>query len=233
MDLRQRSTQLEWMDTEEVGPAEFAAVLADLAVVNTLTGARPPTIAFMRRVARGLPLGGRLRVLDVGFGEGDMLRRIHRWGARAGVALDLAGVDLNPWSAEAARAATPLGMGIDYRTGDLFDQPAGGQDVVISSLFTHHLTDAQVVAFLRWMERTAARGWFINDLHRHVLAWEGFKALSAAAGWHPMVRHDGAISVTRSFRRRDWQALLAEAGLAGVATVRWHMPFRLCVSRIR
>jgi len=233
MDLRQRSPQLEWMDTEEVGPAEFAAVLSDLAVVNTLTRARPPTIAFMRRVAHGLPPGGRLRVLDVGFGEGDMLRRIHRWGARAGVALDLAGVDLNPWSAEAARAATPPGMGIDYRTGDLFDQPDGGQDVVISSLFTHHLTDTQVVAFLRWMERTAARGWFINDLHRHALAWEGFKVLSAAAGWHPIVRHDGAVSVTRSFRRRDWQALLAQAGLAGVATVRWHMPFRLCVSRIR
>ena len=233
MDLRRRSPQLEWMDTEEVGPERFAAVLADLAVVNTVTRARPPTIAFLRRVARRAPTGTRLRVLDVGFGEGDMLRRLHRWGARAGVPLDLAGIDLNPWSARAARAATPPGMAIDYRTGDLFDEPAGGQDVVISSLFTHHLTDAQVVEFLQWMERTAARGWFINDLHRHALAWEGFRVLSAVAGWDPMVRHDGAISVTRSFRRRDWQALLGAAGLAGVATIRWHMPFRLCVSRIR
>lgn len=233
MDLRRRSLQPEWMDEQSATPSELAAVLADLAVVNTVTLARLPTLAFMRRVSRGLLPGARLRVLDVGYGEGDMLRRVHRWGARAGVGLDLAGVDLDPASAPAAEAATPPEWGIRYRTGNVFDQPPGGQDVVLSSLFTHHLTDAQVVDFLVWMERSAARGWFINDLHRHALAYEGFRLLSAAAGWHPMVRHDGAVSVTRSFRRRDWDGLLRRAGLRGVAQVRWHMPFRLCVSRIK
>lgn len=233
MDLRRRSLQPEWMDEQSATPSELAAVLADLSVVNTVTLARLPTLAFMRRVSRGLLPGARLRVLDVGYGEGDMLRRVHRWGARAGVRLDLAGVDLDPASAPAAEAATPPEWGIRYRTGNVFDQPPGGQDVVLSSLFTHHLTDAQVVDFLVWMERSAARGWFINDLHRHALAYEGFRLLSAAAGWHPMVRHDGAVSVTRSFRRRDWDGLLRRAGLRGVAQVRWHMPFRLCVSRIK
>ena len=221
------------MDDQSATPAELAAVLADLAVVNTVTLARPPTVAFIRRVSRGLPPGRPLRVLDVGYGEGDMLRRIHRWGVRAGVALELAGVDLDPASAPAAQAATPPEQGIQYRTGDVFDQPPGGQDVVLSSLFTHHLTDSQVVDFLVWMERGAARGWFINDLHRHALAYEGFRLLSAAAGWHPMVRHDGAVSVARSFRRRDWDTLLRRAGLLGVARVRWHVPFRLCISRIK
>ena len=238
MDLSRRSTQTEWMDERRASPAELAAVLADLTVVNTVTLARLPTIAFMRRVARGLPAGAALRVLDVGYGEGDMLRRIHRWGARTGVPLRLAGVDLDPASAPAAQAATPPAWGIEYRTGDVFDQPPGGQDVVgqdvvISSLFTHHLSDAQVVDFLAWMERSAARGWFVNDLHRHALAYEGFKLLSGAAGWHPMVQHDGVVSVARSFRRRDWEGLLRRAGLSGVARVRWHMPFRLCVSRIK
>ena len=221
------------MDEQAAAPADLAAVLADLAVVNTFTLARPPTVAFMRRAARGLAPGQPLRVLDVGYGEGDMLRRIHRWGARAGVPLALAGVDLDPASALAAEVATPADWNIDYRTGNVFDQPPDSQDVVLSSLFTHHLTDAQVVDFLVWMERSAARGWFVNDLHRHVLAYEGFRLLSAAAGWHQMVQHDGAISVARSFRRRDWDALLRRAGLRGVARVRWHVPFRLCVSRIK
>jgi len=233
VDLRRRSQQREWMDEQSASPAVLTSVLADLATVNTITLARLPTIAFMRRISRGLPPGTPLRVLDVGYGEGDMLRRIHRWGARAGVALDLAGVDLDPASAPAAQAATPPAWDIQYRTGDVFDVPPGGHDVVLSSLFTHHLSDAQVVDFLVWMERSAARGWFVNDLHRHVLAYEGFRVLSAAAGWHPMVRHDGAISVARSFRRRDWNMLLCRAGLGGVAQVRWHMPFRLCVSRIK
>ena len=233
MSLTQRSHEPEWMDTETVTPADFAACLADLAVVNTVTLARAPTVAFMRRVVRGLPLGAPLRVLDVGYGEGDMLRRIHRWGTRRGLRLELSGVDLNPWSAPAARAATPADMDIEYRTGDLFDLPPGGYDVVLSSLFTHHLGDDEVVRYLRWMEASAARGWFVNDLHRHWIAYHGFRALSTVAGWHRFVRHDGPLSVARSFRRAEWHALLRQAGLGGVAEVRWHVPFRFCVGRVR
>ena len=233
MSLTQRSHEPEWMDTETVTPADFAACLANLAVVNTVTLARAPTVAFMRRVVRGLPPGAPLRVLDVGYGEGDMLRRIHRWGTRRGLRLELSGVDLNPWSAPAARAATPADMDIEYRTGDLFDLPPGGYDVVLSSLFTHHLGDNEVVRYLRWMEASAARGWFVNDLHRHWIAYHGFRALSTVAGWHRFVRHDGPLSVARSFRRADWHDLLRQAGLSGVAEVRWHMPFRFCVGRVR
>ena len=233
MDLSRRSRQPEWMDTETVTEADFAACLTDLATVNTVTLARPPTVAFMRSVARGLPPGSRLSILDVGFGDGDMLRRLHRWGARRGLRLSLAGIDLNPWSAPSARAATPPHMAIDYRTGDVFDEPPSSCDVVISSMVTHHLTDAQIVAFLGWMERTAGRGWFINDLHRHALAYHGFRALSRLAGWHRFVQHDGPLSVARSFRRPDWAALLRTAGLDGVAQVRWRLPFRYCVGRLR
>ena len=233
MTLARRSHEPEWMDTEVVTPADFAACLADLAVVNTVTLARAPTIGFMRRVARGLAPGARLRVLDVGYGEGDMLRRIHRWGTRRGLRLELSGVDLNPWSAPAAQAATPPGMGIEYRTGDLFDLAPGGYDVVLSSLFTHHLGDGDVVRYLRWMEASAARGWFVNDLHRHWIAYHGFRALSTVAGWHRFVRHDGPLSVARSFRRAEWHDLLRQAGLDGVAEVRWHLPFRFCVGRVR
>ena len=231
--FQSRSPQLEWMDTEAITAEDFAQCLADLAVVNSVTLARPPTIAFMRRVAREMPAGARLSVLDVGFGEGDMLRRIHRWGSRRGLRMDLSGVDLNPWSTAAAQAATPAAMRIRYITSDLFDLPPGETDVVISSLFTHHLTDAQVVDFLVWMEARARLGWFVNDLHRHPIAYHGFRLLSGAAGWHRFVQHDGPISVARSFRRRDWDTLLGRARLAGRATVRWHMPFRLCISRVR
>jgi SAM-dependent methyltransferase len=233
MDFATRSQQAEWMDDPSVDAATLARCLDDLAIVNTVTLARPPTIGFLRRVARRMAPGAELSVLDVGFGQGDMLRRVARWGARRGLALRLDGVDLSPASAEAARRATPPTLPITYRTGDVFDEPPGSVDVVISSLFTHHLGDAEVVRFVRWMERTARRGWFVNDLHRHRVAYYGFAALSRAAGWHPMVGHDGPISVARAFRRADWRRLLREAGLERDASVRWHVPFRFCVSRVK
>ena len=220
------------MDTEPVTPGDFAACLADLAAVNTVTLARLPTLGFMARAvrrARGRPL----RVLDVGCGEGDMLRRLHRWARRGGHPVELVGLDLNPLGIQAARAATPDDVPIEFRCADAFDPGLERFDVVLSALFTHHLGDDQVVAFLRLMEERATLGWFVNDLHRHPAAYHGFRALSGLAGWHRFVRHDGPVSVARSFRRADWQALLGRAGLAGAASVRWHVPFRFCVTRLR
>jgi 2-polyprenyl-3-methyl-5-hydroxy-6-metoxy-1,4-benzoquinol methylase len=233
VDFSVRSMQPERLDDPGLDPAEVARCLADLSAVNTVTLARPPTLNFLRRVVRTLPAGAELSVLDVGYGHGDMLRRIARWGRRRGLRLRLEGVALSPACAASARAATPAHLAITYRTGDVFDEQLGSTDVVISSLLSHHLLDDQVVRFLRWMEHTARRGWFVNDLHRHPVAYYGFAALSRAAAWHEIVQHDGKISVMRSFRRAEWERLLRQAGLYGAARVRWHVPFRLCVSRVR
>ena len=152
---------------------------------------------------------------------------------RSGRQARLIGIDLNPRSEPAARALTPGGMAIEWRTGDAFAlPPADTPDLVISSLVTHHMDDAEIVGFLAWMEATATLGWFVNDLHRHALAWHGFSAMSTLARWHPFVRHDGPLSIARSFRRADWDALLTQAGIT-TARVHWRFPFRYCVERTR
>ena len=232
MDLSRRSVETELMDTEQTDAADFARCLRDLATVNVVTLAHRPTLAWLDRVARALPAGAPLSVLDVGFGEGDLLRTIHRWGARRGLALRLSGVDLNPLSTAAAIAATPPEMAVKYVTGDVFAyRPEPRPDVIVSSLFTHHLPDPAVVEFLRWMDRLAVRGWFVNDLHRSAISYHGFRLLSRAAGWHRFVRHDGPVSIARSFRRGDWERLLAVAKVR--AELRWRLPFRYCLGHLR
>ncbi|MEH3107534.1 MAG: methyltransferase domain-containing protein [Sphingomonas fennica] len=228
MSLAVRRIAEERMDDPALDPATYAAVLADLARVNRWTLAARPTIAFLDTLAgRG---ARRLSILDVGFGQGDMLRRIARWGRRRGVELALTGVDLNPRSAAVAAAATPPDMAIDWVTGDYRDLPPA--DVILSSLVAHHMAEAELIAFLRHMERHARAGWLVNDLHRHAFAYHGWPLLAAAMRWHSIVRHDGRLSIARSFRPADWRRLLAEAGIAGAGVTR-HFPFRLCVARIR
>lgn len=222
------------MDGDDVSPETFAALLADLATVNTLTLARPPTLTFVKRALRDVPLDAPVTILDVGFGDGDMLRAIaHRFRDRP--ALRLIGYDINPRSARAARARTPEDLPIDYVTGDAFSiPPAQPIDLIVSSLVTHHMSDAAIVDFLRWMEARASRGWMVNDLHRHPLAYHGFRLMAAIARWHPIVRHDGAVSVARAFTRTDWEKLLDRAGIDPVAVdLRWKWPFRWCVERYR
>lgn len=229
----QRSTAPERMDVEPLDSDTIRAVLADLAQVNRVTGAAAPTLAFLRHATRHLPAGAELRVAELGYGRGDMLRRIHRWAEARGFRPRLTGVDLNPLCRAIARELTPADMAIDWHQGDLFDwQPAEPPHLVVSALFAHHLSDAAVVRLLRWQAETAAIGWFVNDLHRHWAAWAGFRALAWAARWHPIVRHDGALSVRRAFVPEDWRRLLAEAGVSG-ATIAWRPLFRLCVGWIR
>jgi len=216
----------ELMDADDLSPETYAAVVRDLARVNQVTLAIRPTLAFLRRVTVGRK---RMRLLDVGFGDGDALRAIARWCAGRGIEAELVGVDLNPRSEAAARARTDPSLPICYVTGDYADL-GGGWDAVISSLVAHHMTRGQLVAFLRWMEGYA-RAWLVNDLHRHGFAYHGWPLLAAVARWHPIVRHDGRVSIARSYRPAEWPPILADAGVADASVYR-AFPFRLCVERL-
>ena len=220
----------EQMDDPALDPDVYARVLADLERVNAWTLAARPTLGFLERAARAMPA---FRLLDVGFGHGDMLRRIARWAKKRGIAVDLVGIDLNPLSAAVARAATPRAWPVEYRTGDYRDV-AGPIDFVISSLVAHHMTDEELIAFLRFMEKRADKGWLVNDLHRHIFAYRGFPLLARLIGAHRIVREDGQLSIARAFRPADWRDLLERAGIAGgAARIVRRFPFRLCVERLR
>lgn len=231
MSFAGRSDAAELMDTDCTDVGDYARCLADLAQVNAVTLARRPTLAFLDRAMRRRAPGEAISVFDVAYGHGDMLRTIARWAGRRGRAVRLGGVDLNPDAAAAARRASP-GLALDLASGDVLGfEPAAPYDYIVSSLFTHHLTDDQVVAFLVWMERHAGHGWFVNDLHRHALPYHGFRVLARAMRWHRFVRHDGPVSIARAFRQTEWRMLLQRAGVPG--EVRWRFPFRLCVARLR
>lgn len=233
-DAARRSTEAELMDDDASDFATFRGCLVDLARVNRLSLGYRPTLGFLDRLRRRRPppSGRALKIVDVGCGYGDTLRAIARWAKRNGVRVELVGVDRNPWAARAAAAATPDDMPIAWRTADVFDAPADA-DVVISALFTHHLHDDDIVRFVGWMETGAARGWFVNDLHRRRLAYESFKILSAALRMHRFVQHDGPVSFARSFVASDWRRYLALAGVREGVEVQSWTPFRLCVARIR
>src|SRR5437868_3929055 len=130
----------EQMDDRGLAPETYDRVLNDLARVNAVTLAARPTLNFLARGTKGMTA---FRLLDVGFGHGDMLRRIAGWAKRRGLAADLIGVDLNARSAVAARAGTPIEWPIEYRTGDYHDV-AGPLDFVVSSLVAHHMSDAEL-----------------------------------------------------------------------------------------
>lgn len=228
--LSVRSRKDEQMDAVELDPGTYARVLDDLARVNRWTLTAQPTLRFLSRATAP---GERFRLLDVGFGDGDMLRAIARWARRHGRTAELVGVDLNPKSLEVAQRATPHDMDISYRIGDYRDSDEPF-DLVISSQVTHHMTDFQLRDFLLFMEANARRGWLVSDLHRHIFSYFGFPLLARIMRVHRIVREDGQLSIARSFRPAEWRSILAESGVPAdrIRIVR-RFPFRLCLERLR
>lgn len=235
VDLTRRaapSELSEWMD-EPCSYEDFRQCLVDLRQVNRLTLSYRPTLDFLDRMLVAAKPQQPLRIVDVGSGGGDMLRRVAIWAKRRGVAVTLTGIDLNPYAERAAKEFTSQETAIEWITGDAFAY-TGPVDVVLSSLFTHHLEETEIVRFLAWSEAVVQRGWFVNDLCREFVPYRLFGVLARVMRWHRFVRHDGPVSFRRSFREDDWERMTATAGIANAAVrlARW-TPGRLCVERTK
>lgn len=230
-DFRRRAELTEKMD-EPCTREELRACLRDIARVNRWLLATRPVLGWLESL--GLERAhGPVRLLDVGCGYGDVLRRIERWARARGVAMELTGIDLNPDAVAIAEEASEGKSAIRWEQADVFAyKPSKPPDLVVSSLFTHHLGDDEVVRFVVWMEASARSGWFVHDLVRHPTPYRLFRALAWGTRLHPFVRNDGPISILRAFVPEEWQALCARAGLgAADVMVRAYTPGKLCVLR--
>ncbi len=231
LDFGRRAELTELMD-EPCSREVMRACLQDLARVNRwFLGYRPVLdwLGGMNGARRDEPL----RILDVGCGYGDGLRRIESWAEEKGIAVELTGIDLNPDTIAIASEASAPGSRIRWRAANLFEyEPQRPVHLVTSSLFTHHLADQDVVRFVGWMEQNATLGWLVNDLSRAPIPYHLFRWFSKAAGLHPFVQHDGPVSFQRAFVADDWRRLCSLAGLSkGEVDILAYKPARLCVSR--
>jgi len=230
LDFSRRAQLTELMD-EPCSREELRACLRDLAKVNRMTLGYRPLLKWLN--AMHSSTAGPMRILDVGCGYGDTARRIARWADARSIAVALTGLDVNPDTVAIAAEASPLECEIEWICADIFAfVPKKPIDIVICSLFTHHLPEADVVRFLRWMEANAMRGWFVSDLSRSAVPFHLFRVLSKAARLHRFVQHDGPVSFARSFLPEDWRRMCAAAGLTtNDVSIRRFRPARLCVAR--
>ena len=231
MDFQTRAQLSELMD----GPCsreELRACLRDLARVNRWFLAYRPVLWWLDSL--GLRQNqSPVHILDVGCGYGDGLRRIEQWAHRRNVAVQLTGLDMNPATVEIAEEASSPSNSIQWISSNVFSfQTSNPIHIVVSSLFTHHLSGAEIVQFLRWMEENARIGWFINDLSRSAVPYRLFRWFSKMTALHPYVQHDGPVSIARAFVSAEWKGLCEEAGLPeSQVLIDGFWPARLCVAR--
>ena len=236
-NVSRRCNRRELMDEPQLPKNRLIEALRGLERINWWSGSAGilwPPIRTLARESSYRPL----RLLDVASGAGDLPIRLWRKARRADINLRVAGCDLNPQAVDfARRQAAQKSSDVHFFACDATAGNFGADyDVVVSSLFLHHLEDDQAICLLQAMARAARRLVLVNDLVRsragYLLAYSGTRFLSAS----DVVHSDGPLSVERAFTIEEVTRLAQEAGLAGCKIERrwpcrfllsWHRPERL------
>lgn len=230
MNWRQRSYEKELLDDQSNPFEEIRVNMKELDTINHWLGGHAITLQGMRKLA-GMTAkrSGRtpISVCEIGCGGGDNLRVIRDWARKQGIQVELTGIDINPSCIRFATGRLPEARFIesDYRLVIFEENP----DIIFSSLFCHHFNDDELVDQLKWMRVRSRTGFFINDLHRHRLAWLSIKILTGLLSRSRLVKNDAPLSVQRGFSKAELNALLLRSGISEYF-IHWKWAFRWLVT---
>lgn len=213
-DLSRRQLVAEVMDDPALPAEEHRRALRGLRRLNQVSRC---VSSLWRAMADGelTKKGSELSVLDVATGGGDVPLGLWRLARRAGVAARIVGVDISETAvAAASKEAERAGADVVFRQLDLFDGHwPGGFDVVICSLFLHHLTEGQAVELLGRMRGAAGAMVVVSDLSRSRLGLIAAQLACHLLTTSPVVRTDGPRSVKAAFTAQEAHGLAQAAGL--------------------
>lgn len=207
----------EFLDAPGQDPVLYAGLLEAVRRSIRWYGGRALILAYLDRMARILPQRP-LTILDVETASADIPAAIAEWARARNVAVRIAALDINLDMLAAARRMT-AGLGdVTLLRGNALALPFPdrGVDVVICALALHHFSFDDAAAVLREIGRVARGGFVVNDVLRSWPAYVGALADTWLLTRNPLARHDGPLSVRRSFTWPEFHALARAAGLNGV-----------------
>lgn len=228
--FKKRATQPERIDIGDYTPEEYARFLREIRFINQRLGDRTALEKTLLTDVSRLNLKS-FTVLDVGAGTGELLGVIAKFARNEGRKVRLVGLDLNDLSVnEIAEEALKFSE-ISPVRADALKLPFADDsfDYVICSLFTHHLTDAQISCVLPEMFRVARRRVIVIDLQRSVRAWLLYKLFCVAYRISPLVLHDGSLSIRKGFTTNELQNFGEKLG-NGNASVSSVAPYRVVLT---
>lgn len=221
-----RIYQHEILDDHEPEQAAVDKVYAFLAMVNRRFGGAAATIARFEEFSRAWRPGERIEVLDIASGAADIPCALIAWGRTRGFDLRVTALDISRSALDYARRTASRDDRLRLLCADIRRPFCRDEafDYVTSALFFHHLTDEQVVDVLRLSNRLARRGMVVNDLVRSRQAW----VLTWLLTWpfHPILHHDGPLSVRRALTPGELLGLAREAGVTWL-TIERHFGERM------
>ncbi len=225
VNFLQRSYEKELLDKDHIPTPDLYRNLKELDIINRILGGHAVTLKGLSSLL--LDRNKTYRVLDIGCGGGDTLKAVAKWAKNKGYTFVLTGVDLKPECIEYATSFCREFPEIRFIQSDYRDLPSMNEDfdIVITSLFCHHLNDNELSDLFAWCADKSRRAFVMNDLHRHPFAYYSIAILTSMFSRSYLVKNDAKLSVLRGFKRHDLEYLLGEAGIAAYS-LNWRWAFR-------
>ena len=225
INLSKRSYQKELLDADNIPFEDIKQTMKELNSINSLLGGHKITIEGVKKLIGN---SSSVAVCEIGCGGGDNLKAISKYLASKQIAGSYTGIDLKKECTDFAQQQYPelnaAWITSDYSKVVFKSKP----DIIFSSLFCHHFTDEQMTEMLVWLNNNSSKGFFINDLQRNSIAYYLIKWLTAAFSKSYLVKNDACISVSRGFRKKEWELLFEKAGISNYS-IQWRWAFRYLV----
>ena len=223
-DVTYRSTEEEIMDDLEMSGELLIETLDQIATINKWLGGNAVTLSGLKTLLKHVERD-EVTLIDLGCGNGDMLREIARFGRKNNYTLKLVGLDANQTTIDYAVQLSDDYPEIKYIQQDVSSEEFKLQnyDIALCTLFLHHFDNVFASSFVQSIVDRATIGVVVNDLHRHPLSYFLFKLLTIFSG-NEMVKKDGLISILRGFTRKDLNAFAQQIQYKSI--IRWRWAFR-------
>lgn len=225
VDTSHRSSEMEIMDDFTMEGALFRDTLDKLEIINRFLGGNSVTINGLKNLLKNQSKNKTITIVDLGCGNGDILRDVAKFGRKNNYSFNLIGIDANLAAIEYAKELSKEYSELSFKTIDILSEDFKKQsyDVVLCTLFLHHFKNEELISFLKTTTNKATIGVVVNDLHRHKLAYYLFKFIGFFIK-NKMVRQDGLTSVLRAFKREDLENIAKEIKVH--FSIQWKWAFR-------
>lgn len=225
VNTSERSDAPEMMDDFAMEGAILKDALDKIASINKLLGGNAVTINGVASLLKNHSKDKIINIVDLGCGNGDMLRALAKYAIKNNLNLKLTGIDANQFTVNHAKSLSSAFKNIHFECKDIFESEITACDIMLCTLTLHHFTNPAILKLITNCQKHTTLGIVINDLHRSKLAYYLFKAICFIFRLNNMSKQDGLVSILRGFKKADLQLYTKQLGLKN-CSINWKWAFR-------
>lgn len=205
INTKYRTDTPEIMDDFTLEGEVLREALDKITKINRFLGGNSLTLNGVKELILTVPKSKLITIVDVGCGNGDMLRVLSNYGKENNYSFNLIGIDANAFTVNHAKKLSESYSNITSKCEDIFELDFSQLkcDIILCTLTLHHFKNEEIESLLTTFYANSKLGIVINDLHRSRLAYRLFQIICFLFQLNSMSREDGLTSILRGFKKEE------------------------------